>query len=78
MSFHRDRLEEIRRECIYQISALDKENHRLKAENEALRKDAERYRWLRQKQLSLDGHDFLSTQEILDRRVDAAMAKESK
>ena len=49
----------------------------LKAENEALRKDAERYSWLRQKSLPLDGHDFLSTQEILDRRIDAAMAKEA-
>ncbi|EKT4504100.1 hypothetical protein QEM14_001728 [Pseudomonas putida] len=44
----------------------------------ALRKDAERYRWLRQRQLPLDGHDFLSTQETLDRRIDAAMAKEAK
>ncbi|MBV4507711.1 hypothetical protein HU751_023040 [Pseudomonas sp. BW13M1] len=48
----------------------------LLAENDALRKDAERYSWLRQKSLPLDGHDFLSTQEILDRRIDAAMAKE--
>lgn len=48
----------------------------LKTDTEALRKDAERYRWLRQRQLPLDGHDFLSTQEVLDRRIDAAMAKE--
>ncbi|WP_313318078.1 hypothetical protein [Pseudomonas sp.] len=51
---------------------------KLAAEKEALRKDGERYRWLRQKQLPLDGHDFLSTQETLDRRIDAAMAKEAQ
>lgn len=50
----------------------------LEAENESLRKDAERYRWLRNRQIPLDGHDFLSTQEILDMRIDAAMAKEAQ
>lgn len=48
----------------------------LLAENDSLRKDADRYRWLRQRHIPLEGHDFLSTQEILDRRIDAAMAKE--
>ncbi len=45
---------------------------------DALSLDAGRYRWLRQRHLPLDGHDFLSTQEVLDRRIDAAMAKEAQ
>ncbi|MNG00103.1 hypothetical protein D3C84_830280 [compost metagenome] len=42
---------------------------------EALRKDAERYRWLRTQCIPLSGHDFLSSHEILDRRVDAKILK---
>lgn len=49
---------------------------KLKAENEVLRKDAGRYRWLREKPIPLEGHDFLSSHEILDYRIDAAMSKE--
>lgn len=45
------------------------------AEVEELRKDAERYRWLRKGSIPLNGHDFLSSNEILDRRIDAAMSK---
>ena len=47
------------------------------ADVEAMRRDAGRYRWLRERQIPLEGHDFLSTQDILDRRIDAAMAKGS-
>lgn len=36
-----------------------------------LSRDAERYRWLRTQNIPLNGHDFLSSHEILDRRVDA-------
>lgn len=46
----------------------------LLAEIEHYRKDAERYRWLRKRDLPIDGHDFLSTQEILDDRIDAKLA----
>lgn len=58
------------------VRVLIVERDQLKAENEALRNDAERYRWMRQRHIPLEGHDFLSTREILDRRIDAAMLKE--
>lgn len=54
------------------------ERDELKAECEGLRKDADRYRWLRNTNIPLDGHDFLSTQEILDYRIDAFMRKEAE
>ena len=56
-------------------AGVHSERDQLKAENEALRKDAERYRWLRKKSIPLEGHDFLSSDEILDYRIDAAMGK---
>ncbi|MNU09717.1 hypothetical protein D3C72_2564510 [compost metagenome] len=37
--------------------------------------DADRYRWLRTKGLSLEGHDFISFDEIADYRIDVAMGK---
>lgn len=67
-------------------SAALVEVDRLKAENEALRKDAERYRWLRDSSESI--HQFyLSTpiwftgvkfsKENVDSTIDAAMSKET-
>lgn len=53
-----------------------KERDQLKAEVEALRKDAERYRWLRQytvKSLPVSG-----ALESLDRDIDATMTKGGK
>jgi hypothetical protein len=61
------------------------ESDKLKAENEALRRDAERYRWLRDKSESI--HQFyMSTpiwftgvkfnKENVDNTIDAAMSKE--
>ena len=50
---------------------------RLKAENEALRKDAERYRWLRmpwQEQRQVKAWTSL---EVMDENIDAAMAREA-
>lgn len=47
----------------------------LQTEVEALRLDAARYRHLRKAGLVLDGHDFISHDEIADSRVDAAIAK---
>lgn len=68
-------------------SVAEHERDQLKAENEALRKDAERYRWLRDSSESI--HQFyLSTpiwfagvkfsKENVDSTVDAAMSKEPK
>ena len=53
-----------------------KERDQLKADNEELRKDAERYRWLRQytvKSLAVSG-----ALASLDRDIDAAMTKGAK
>ena len=47
----------------------------LRAEIEALRLEAARYRHLRKAGLVLDGHDFISYDEIADQRVDDAIAK---
>ena len=47
----------------------------LRAEIKSLRKNAERYQHLRKAGLVLEGHDFISYDEIADYRVDCAMAK---
>jgi hypothetical protein len=57
------------------VVALEKQNKALMREYEPMRKDAERYRWLRTQCIPLNGHDFLSSHEILDRRVDAKILK---
>jgi hypothetical protein len=48
--------------------ALTAERDQLKAENEALRKDAERYRFLRQ-------HGPVHSARMLDEQIDAAITK---
>lgn len=48
----------------------------LKAEVESLRPNAARYMWLRQQNIQLEGHDFLSFGEVLDNRIDDALAME--
>lgn len=69
------------------LDMLIADRNKLKAENEALRKDAERYRWLRDSSESV--HQFyLSTpiwftgvkfsKESVDSTIDAAMSKEQK
>lgn len=62
------------------LLATEAERDRLKAENEALRKDAERYLWLRDKQTFIwliqdwfPGAEFTD----VDAEIDAAMAKEA-
>lgn len=56
------------------LEAAEDERDQLRAEVEALRKDAERYRWLRAHHgLSLKGHDFISYGEVADFRIDNAM-----
>lgn len=40
--------------------------------------DAKRYRWLRSGAIPLKGHDFLSTEEILDYRVDVGIKNGDK
>lgn len=39
-------------------------------------KDAERYRYLRKAGLALEGHDFISYDEIADYRIDVSMGKD--
>lgn len=63
-----------------QVNVLLAEIDQLKAENEALRKDAQRYRWLRDKQTFIwliqdwfPGEAMLTN---VDADIDAAMAKE--
>lgn len=60
-------------------ATVEQERDQLKAENEALRKDAERYRWLRNKQTFIwliqdwfPGEAMLTN---VDADIDAAMAK---
>lgn len=67
------------------VWSMRQERDQLRAEVEALRKDADRYLWLRDKSESVHGL-YLSTpiwmtgvrfrQEDVDRTIDAAMAKE--
>ena len=54
-----------------------KERDQLKAEVEALRKDAERYRWLRNPSDSVVVRDLQShlRGDYMDKRIDAAMTK---
>lgn len=54
---------------------LQNQLDQLKAENERLRKNADRYQHLRKVGLVLEGHDFISFDEIADYRIDVAMAK---
>lgn len=68
-------------------SAALVEIDRLKAENEALRKDAERYRWLRSRDLETISKggvfagstpdNLVLNEETLDQAVDDAMGKEA-
>lgn len=59
---------------------LRDEVKRIKAENEALRKDAERYRWLRDPAAAIVVRDARSHMRgvYMDAQIDAAMAKEAK
>lgn len=52
------------------------ERDQLKAENEALRKDAERYRWLRR--YTVKSLPVAGALDSLDSQIDAVMAKEAK
>ena len=54
-----------------------KEIELLKAENEALRKDAERYRWLREPWQDQRQVRAWTSLEVMDENIDAAMAKEA-
>jgi cell division protein FtsB len=63
--------------------AFDRVNTKLKAENEALRKDAGRYLWMRnwyieerpRADINPWGHVMVTTPLVLDACIDAAMAK---
>lgn len=68
------------------IATLEAERDQLKAENEALRIDAERYRWLRHRNLDtisqggvfagITPQNLVINEETLDEAIDAAMAQE--
>lgn len=73
---HMRAIRSLRGDC---ADLMDERDH-LKAENEALRKDAQRYRWLRDKQTFIwliqdwfPGEAMLTN---VDADIDAAMAKE--
>lgn len=59
-------------------ATVEQERDQLKAENEALRKDAERCRWLRDKAHTADW-EFIGgqTPDAGEAEIDAAMAKEA-
>lgn len=59
------------------LLATEAERDRLKAENEALRKDAERYRWLRKPWQEQRQVKAWTSLEVMDENIDAAMAKEA-
>ena len=63
--------------CWSEVLEQSEANDQLLDQVLELSKDAERYRWLRTQCIPLQGHDFLSSHEILDRRVDAKILKES-
>lgn len=64
--------------CWSEVIEQSEANDQLLDQVLELGKDAERYRWLRTQNIPLQGHDFLSSHEILDRRVDAKILKESE
>jgi hypothetical protein len=64
-------------EFIDWVYALKTERDQLKAENEALRKDAERYRWLRQDDVVQYEISTKCSEEKMDAAIDAAMSKEA-
>lgn len=67
---------------------LIRKNSELRAENEVLRKDAERYRWLRSRDLDtisrggvfagMTPQNMVLNEETLDEAIDAAMGKGEK
>lgn len=60
------------------ILGLIAEVERIKAENEALRKDAERYRWMRDKCHLFDHYRSMThVPNAFERSVDAAMKKDA-
>jgi len=66
--------EDLERFATYTIATRDMEIATLREENEALRRDAERYRWLREKDgIAVDVTVFGSMEANLDAAIDAAM-----
>ena len=80
MNIYRQKIEEIRQEFMGSIRAQEEQILSLKAENEALRKDAERYRWLRvESRPAAELDAVFNTYGVpVDEAIDAAMAKEAK
>lgn len=72
-----DRLQAWRTPLLKEREALIRQRDRLADENEALRKDAERYRWLRQDDVEQCRISTRFNEEHMDAAIDAAMAKEA-
>ena len=70
MTRYRDNADNHMRRIRAEATAFEKERDLLKAENEALRKDAERYRWLRQYKFAVPNA------AELDSSIDSFMGKE--
>lgn len=60
------------------VWALKAERDQLKAENEALRKDTDRYRWLRQDDVEQCRISRQFSEDRMDAEIDAAISKEVK
>jgi hypothetical protein len=63
-----------------EVARLTAENEALKAERDALRKDAERYRWLRDVAVATDWEDigFRTTPTTTDAYIDAIINTKDK
>lgn len=61
--------------CWSEVLEQSEANDQLLDQVLELSRDAGRYRWLRTQNIPLNGHDFLSSHEILDQRVDAKILK---
>lgn len=61
--------------CWTEVLEQSEANDQLLDQVLELSADAERYRYLRAKGLALEGHDFISFDEIADYRIDVAMGK---
>lgn len=71
---HMRAIRSLRGDC---ADLMDERDH-LKAENQALRKDAERYRWITENaDVDCRGHEMGREYGSLDECIDAAMAKEA-
>jgi len=74
-----DKLKDDRAACWAEFKVQGRQLDQIKAENEALRKDAERYRWLRvESRPAAELDAVFNTYGVpVDQAIDSAMAKDS-